>query len=59
MSVVARNAALREIVRQVPALIGATHLGYSHQVTQKHAVLTAEPMSRYRRGHPLRRDKAR
>jgi hypothetical protein len=42
-----RNAALREIVRQVPAPIAATHLGYSHQVTQKHAALAAEPMSRY------------
>jgi hypothetical protein len=32
-----RNAALREIVRQVPASIAATQPGYSHQVTQKHA----------------------
>jgi hypothetical protein len=42
-----RNAALREIVRQMPAPIAATQLGYSHQVTQKHAALAAEPMSQY------------
>ena len=43
----ARNAALRDLVRQVPAPIVATQLGYSHQVTQRHAALAAEPMSKY------------
>jgi hypothetical protein len=42
-----RNAALRELVRQVPPPIVATQLGYSHQVTIRHAELAAEPMSRY------------
>lgn len=42
-----RNAALRDLVRQVPAPIVATQLGYSHQVTQRHAALAAEPMSKY------------
>jgi hypothetical protein len=43
----ARNAALRDLVRQVPAPIVATQLGYSHQVTQRHAELAAEPTSKY------------
>ena len=43
----ARNAALRDLVRQVPAPIVATQLGYSHQVTQRHTALAAEPMSKY------------
>lgn len=43
----ARNAALRQLVRQVPAPIVADQLGYSPQVTHKHAALAAEPMSRY------------
>lgn len=43
----ARNAALRQLVRQVPAPILATQLGYSPQVAHKHAALAAEPMSRY------------
>jgi hypothetical protein len=42
-----RNAALRDLVRQVPAPIIATQLGYSHQVTQHHAELAAQPMSKY------------
>lgn len=42
-----RNASLRELVRQVPAPIIATQLGYSTQVTLKHAALAAEPMQRY------------
>jgi hypothetical protein len=33
----ARNAALRELVQEVPAPVVATMLGYSHQVTQRHA----------------------
>jgi hypothetical protein len=43
----ARNAALRDLVCQVPAPIVATQLGYSHRVTQRHAELAAEPMSKY------------
>jgi hypothetical protein len=42
-----RDAALRDLVRRVPAPIVATQLGYSHQVTQKRAELAAQPMSRY------------
>jgi hypothetical protein len=42
----ARNAALRDLVRKLPAPIVATQLGYSHQVTQRHAALAAEPMSK-------------
>lgn len=38
---------LRDLVRRVPAPIVATHLGYSHQVTQRHAELAAQPMSKY------------
>lgn len=43
----ARNAALRALVRQVPAPIVATQLGYSPQTTLRHAALAAEAMSRY------------
>jgi hypothetical protein len=43
----ARNAALRDLVRRVPAPIVATQLGYSQQVTELHASVAAEPMSRY------------
>ncbi len=43
----ARNTALRALVRQVPAPIVATKLGYTPGVTSKHADLAAEPMSRY------------
>lgn len=42
-----RNAALRDLVRQVPAPIVATQLGYCHQVTHHHAELAAQPMSKY------------
>lgn len=44
----ARNTALRELVSQVPAPIVAEMLGYSDQVTQRHASLAAVPWSRYR-----------
>jgi antirestriction protein ArdC len=37
-----RNAALRDLVRQVSAPIVAAQLGYSHQITQRHAALAAE-----------------
>jgi hypothetical protein len=43
----ARNAALRDLVRQLPAPIVATQLGYSHQVTQRPAELAAGAMSKY------------
>jgi len=49
-----RNASLRQLVRQVPAPIVASQLGYSTPVTLKHAALAAEPMQRYAalRGNP-------
>ena len=37
----ARNAALRDLVRQLSAPIVATQLGCSHQVAQRHAELAA------------------
>ncbi|TJY63674.1 hypothetical protein E4J89_19215 [Arthrobacter sp. CAU 1506] len=43
----ARNASLRALVREIPAPIAAEMLGYSYQVTQKHAAAAAEPWSRY------------
>ena len=43
----ARNASLRALVREVPAPLVAEMIGYSYQVTQKHAAATAEPWSRY------------
>ena len=43
----ARNAALRGLVAEVPAPLIADMLGYSYQVTQRHATLAAEPWSRY------------
>ncbi len=43
----ARNAALRGLVAEVPAPLIADMLGYSYQVTQRHAALAAEPWSRY------------
>lgn len=43
----ARNASLRALVKEVPAPLVAEMLGYSYQVTQKHAAATAEPWSRY------------
>lgn len=43
----ARNAALRELVSQVPAPVVADMLGYSNQVTQRHADLAAQPWSQY------------
>ncbi|MET3143967.1 UNVERIFIED_ORG: hypothetical protein ABIB19_002069 [Arthrobacter sp. UYEF10] len=45
----ARNASLRGLVKEVPAPLVAEMLGYSYQVTQKHAAATAEPWSRYSR----------
>ncbi len=43
----ARNASLRGLVKEVPAPLVAEMLGYSYQVTQKHAAAAAEPWSRY------------
>lgn len=43
----ARNAALRGLIAEVPAPLVAEMLGYSYQVTQKHATAAAQPMSRY------------
>lgn len=43
----ARNAALRDLVNQAPAPIVAVQLGYSTQVTVKHASLPARPNQRY------------
>lgn len=43
----ARNASLRALVTEVPAPLVAEMLGYSYQVTQKHAAAAAEPWSRY------------
>lgn len=43
----ARNASLRGLVTEVPAPLVAEMLGYSYQVTQKHATAAATPMSRY------------
>jgi hypothetical protein len=43
----ARNAALRGLVTEVPAPIVAEMLGYSYQVTQKHATAAADPWSLY------------
>lgn len=43
----ARNASLRALVNEVPAPLVAEMLGYSYQVTQKHAAAAADPWSRY------------
>ena len=43
----ARNTAIRELVTQVPAPVVAEMLGYSDQVTQRHADLASEPWGRY------------
>jgi hypothetical protein len=54
-----RNAALRDLVRQVPAPIVATQLGYSHQIIQRHAELAAQPMSKYAALKATRDERAR
>ncbi len=43
----ARNAALRSLVRQTPAPIVASQLGYSTGITLKHAALASQPDQRY------------
>ncbi|MCU1676319.1 MAG: hypothetical protein JWM93_1077 [Frankiales bacterium] len=42
-----RNAALRQLVRDVPAPLLADQLGYSPQITHRHAALAAETMAVY------------
>jgi hypothetical protein len=43
----ARNSALGSLVAEVPPPLVAELLGYSYQVTQRHAELAAQPWSRY------------
>jgi hypothetical protein len=43
----ARNSALGNLVAEVPPPLVAELLGYSYQVTQRHADLAAQPWSRY------------
>jgi len=43
----ARNAALRSLVRQAPAPIVASQLGYSTGITLKHAALAGQPDQQY------------
>jgi hypothetical protein len=43
----ARNASLRALVTEAPPPLVAEMLGYSYQVTQKHATAAADPWSRY------------
>jgi hypothetical protein len=50
----ARNASLRALVTEVPAPLVAEMLGYSYQVTQKHATAAADPWSRYPGTKPTR-----
>jgi hypothetical protein len=42
-----RNSALRNLVQLAPATIVADTLGYSHQVTARHASLAATIYTRY------------
>lgn len=46
----ARNASLRALVKEVPAPLVAEMLGFSYQVTQKHAAMAAAPWSQYASG---------
>ena len=43
----ARTRALRVLVTEAPPPVVATMLGYSHQITQKHAGVAAGPYSAY------------
>jgi hypothetical protein len=43
----ARNSALGNLVAEIPPPLVAELLGYSYQVTQRHAELAAQPWSRY------------
>jgi hypothetical protein len=42
-----RNSALQNLVAEVPPPLVAELLGYSYQVTQRHAELAAQPWARY------------
>ena len=48
----ARNSALGNLVAEVPPPLVAELLGYSYQVTQRHADLAAQPWSRYASDSP-------
>ena len=43
----ARNSALQNLVAEIPPPVAAHLLGYSHNCTQRHAQLAAQPWSRY------------
>ncbi|GAA4425013.1 hypothetical protein GCM10023169_22250 [Georgenia halophila] len=43
----ARNRAMRDLVSEIPAPVVASLLGYSDQVTQRHAQAAATPMAQY------------
>jgi hypothetical protein len=43
----ARNSALQNLVAEIPPPVVAHLLGHSHNCTQRHAQLTAQPWSRY------------
>jgi len=43
----ARNAAIQNLVAEVPPPLVAELLGYSYQVTHRHAELAAQPWSNY------------
>jgi len=43
----ARNSALQNLVAEIPPPVVAHLLGYSHNCTQRHAQLAAQPWSRY------------
>jgi hypothetical protein len=43
----ARNSALQNLVAEVPPPLVAELLGYSCQVTQRHAEIAAQPWARY------------
>lgn len=43
----ARNSALQSLVTEMPPPVVAHLLGYSHNCTQRHAYLAAQPWSRY------------
>ena len=43
----ARNAAIQNLVAEVPPPLVAELLGYSYQVTHRHAEIVAQPWSRY------------
>jgi hypothetical protein len=42
-----RNSALQNLVAEGPPPLVAELLGYSYQVTQRHAELAAQPWARY------------